>query len=403
MLFGKPATVLFTALVSSALAVGAVHARPQACTSLEAEFIRLSNEASGAPRSAILADSYEQQLEAMRLTRQQAQRLGCGGQFAPQQQCDALASRLSHMQANLDFLQDERSRSIRAGSVHERLAAVRQSLMDLNCGGGGPSIQQPVQPVYGSTIEPGVPTPPGGVQQAPVYGSVPNDNRPTYMRPDVQPLSPQPSRSSATINQNGAASYTSYCVRTCDGYYFPVSSSTPQQYLNEDAALCSSMCPGTETQLYVHLQGEGIEQLRTPQGAPYTALPTAYQFKNGTAPSCSCQGGMELPQSNSIEEASLPALDGVSVAPDYSTGAVNPAAPSTLYEVQPNGEIQELDPNDLTTQSQQDEVVIQEEPAASEEAAAQTKTVQSERPAPRKVEPKSGPVRQVGPKFFADQ
>jgi len=36
--------------------------------------------------------------------------------------------------------------------------------------------------------------------------------------------------------------YRTMCVRLCDGYYFPISSSAPQRQLATDARLCESRC-----------------------------------------------------------------------------------------------------------------------------------------------------------------
>ena len=36
------------------------------------------------------------------------------------------------------------------------------------------------------------------------------------------------------------------CVRTCDGYYFPISFSTTQDRSPEDERTCQAMCPGTK-------------------------------------------------------------------------------------------------------------------------------------------------------------
>ncbi len=413
-MFGKVANFVFSVGVAVTFLAPAATARPQACSTLEAEFVRLSKQADSRPQRSALSGAYAQQIETIRLTRQKAQRLGCGSEYAPAQQCNALAARLADMQANLDYLEDERDRAVRSGSVQARLEAVRQSLIDLNCSGRAPATPPQVYEANSNPTDrgyqvPGSQLPPVGAPQH----SVPIDERPSYMRPDVQPLSPQPSRSSATVRQqDGGQLYTSYCVRTCDGYYFPVSKATPQAHLDEDVALCQTMCPGTETQLYIHGPQEGIDQLRTPGGTPYTALPTAYSFKEGSAASCTCNGSMNLPKAEDIQEASLPPLDGTSAAPDFSSGSV-PATgehlPKTLFDAPTaDKEIQESGAKDLATQSQQDEV--ENQGTASESVATQTttphsqnETARNERPAPRKVAPKTGPVRQVGPKFFADQ
>src|SRR5690606_15645605 len=42
------------------------------------------------------------------------------------------------------------------------------------------------------------------------------------------------------------------CVRTCDGYFFPIAYQTSRRNFDRDAAACASMCPGTNVELYYH-------------------------------------------------------------------------------------------------------------------------------------------------------
>ena len=76
----------------------------------------------------------------------------------------------------------------------------------------------------------------------------------------------------------------SYCVRLCDGRYFPLpagsGSQSPQQ-------LCSAMCPATKTEIY---SGSGIERAASSSGKPYTALPNAFVYRDRLVSSCTCTG-----------------------------------------------------------------------------------------------------------------
>ncbi len=83
--------------------------------------------------------------------------------------------------------------------------------------------------------------------------------------------------------------YRTLCVRTCDGYYFPISFSTVQGQFAADQQTCQSMCPGAEVNLYVyHNPGEDPSQMVSVDGQPYTALPTAFRYRTEYDPSCSC-------------------------------------------------------------------------------------------------------------------
>lgn len=58
------------------------------------------------------------------------------------------------------------------------------------------------------------------------------------------------------INPGGegapSGTYHTVCVRTCDGYYFPVSYSTVPSHFPEDARACQRECPATEAFLYTY-------------------------------------------------------------------------------------------------------------------------------------------------------
>ena len=57
------------------------------------------------------------------------------------------------------------------------------------------------------------------------------------------------------------STYRTVCVRTCDGYYFPVSYSTTPANFQADEQTCQRMCPASETALYSHRNpGEDVAQ-----------------------------------------------------------------------------------------------------------------------------------------------
>ncbi len=84
--------------------------------------------------------------------------------------------------------------------------------------------------------------------------------------------------------------YRTLCVRTCDGYYFPISFSTTPRNFDRDAASCSAKCPGTETELYHYsTNGEEAEDmLSVSSDQPYKDLPTAFSYRTAVTPGCGC-------------------------------------------------------------------------------------------------------------------
>ena len=74
-----------------------------------------------------------------------------------------------------------------------------------------------------------------------------------------------------------------YCVRTCDGRYFPISASDSQSR----AASCSSFCPASETKV---VYGSSIDHAVTESGKPYSELPNAFRHRNELVAGCTCNG-----------------------------------------------------------------------------------------------------------------
>jgi hypothetical protein len=74
-----------------------------------------------------------------------------------------------------------------------------------------------------------------------------------------------------------------YCVRTCDGRHFPISSSGNQS----KAASCSNLCPTAETRV---VYGSSIDDAVTEGGKPYSELPNAYRYRDELVKGCTCNG-----------------------------------------------------------------------------------------------------------------
>jgi hypothetical protein len=80
------------------------------------------------------------------------------------------------------------------------------------------------------------------------------------------------------------------CVRLSDGFFWPISYATLQDYVMNDAQQCQAMCPNTEVELYFYDNpGQEPEQMRNVYGNAYTALPNAFRFREAFDKSASCQ------------------------------------------------------------------------------------------------------------------
>jgi hypothetical protein len=74
-----------------------------------------------------------------------------------------------------------------------------------------------------------------------------------------------------------------YCVRTCDGRYFPIAASDNQSR----AASCNSFCPASETKV---VYGSNIDNAAMENGKPYSELPNAFRYRNEIVAGCTCNG-----------------------------------------------------------------------------------------------------------------
>jgi Protein of unknown function (DUF2865) len=105
--------------------------------------------------------------------------------------------------------------------------------------------------------------------------------------------------------------YRTVCVRTCDGYYFPISFETTPDRFREDEQTCQRMCPAAEVSLYTyHNPGEEMAQSVSLNGRLYTELPTAFQYRKAINPACSCrrpgESWLEALQANGPDDTLAP-------------------------------------------------------------------------------------------------
>ena len=103
--------------------------------------------------------------------------------------------------------------------------------------------------------------------------------------PDMTPLqrSPAPSGGSDWRLRSEGGPRSAYCVRTCDGHYFPVQA---QGNMNV-AQMCQAFCPGSDTKVYA---GGGIDYASAPDGSHYRDLKNAFLYRKHLVANCTCNG-----------------------------------------------------------------------------------------------------------------
>jgi hypothetical protein len=121
--------------------------------------------------------------------------------------------------------------------------------------------------------------------------------------PSLAPSRPEPSRAMPFASEGdffgrpaeqprprvsyGGGGGQAYCVRTCDGRYFPITAGDGQSR----AASCNSFCPASETKV---VYGSSIDSAATEKGKSYSELPNAFRYRNELVAGCTCNGKDQL-------------------------------------------------------------------------------------------------------------
>ncbi|TGR05325.1 DUF2865 domain-containing protein [Mesorhizobium sp. M4B.F.Ca.ET.190.01.1.1] len=288
---------LLAALATSAVAVTEPQAASRMCRQLEAE-LDASRGGGGGP--AIIRkydDAIARQREQMTKARNRASDAGCGFSLFSRNvnKCAAINANIDRMNANLDALLAKRERLSGGGTRRDRgriLAA-----LDAN-GCRDDEIAPRRAPIEEAARDNGG----GGNLFEQLFGG---GNRElealdTPDAPDVPPDDPSERNIRRVINQpdgmdlprlNGE--FRTVCVRTCDGYFFPMSNAASYGDFERDQKNCESSCPGTEMQVFYTrgMDDDAGAMTSSVTGKPYSELPSAYLYKqsNMERPSaCGC-------------------------------------------------------------------------------------------------------------------
>jgi hypothetical protein len=239
------------------------------CGRLEAQLAAIdrgANDPARAEQSRRIEETLNRQQADLDRVQSQWQRLGCQPTtlfniFANQPaQCGPLGNQINQMRAGIDRTQYDLERSRRSNEDEQRQAVIG-ALAQNNCG------QQ-----YRAAVA----QRPKGLFET-IFGGG-NDNPEGPLPPGM------------TDTQIGGGGYRTLCVRTCDGYYFPISFSTSQSRFADDEQTCQKLCPATEAVLYSHRNpGEDVAQAVTSGGHVYKDLANAFRYRREYVASCSCR------------------------------------------------------------------------------------------------------------------
>jgi Protein of unknown function (DUF2865) len=96
----------------------------------------------------------------------------------------------------------------------------------------------------------------------------------------VSPVPPQ---------QHYGGRYRTVCVRLCDGYYWPVSSSVSRGKFYRDSNTCQSSCDAETELFYLPRFSVDIAGMTDISGRTYERLPRAYSYRKSLVEGCRCK------------------------------------------------------------------------------------------------------------------
>jgi hypothetical protein len=242
-----------------------------ACGRLEAQLAAIDRGAGDPARAEQIRrieDARNRQQGDLDRVQAQWQRLGCQPAnlftiFVNQPpQCSQLNTQIGQIRAAIDRTTADLERSRRSGEDDMQRQTVISALAQNNCGpqyrvAAPPRPKGILETLFGGGDNPDGPLPPGA----------------------VEPQMP-----------GGGGGYRTLCVRTCDGYYFPISFATSQSRFAEDEQSCQKLCPAAEAVLYTHRNpGEDVAQAVSSSGRLYKDLANAFRYRREVVPSCGCR------------------------------------------------------------------------------------------------------------------
>lgn len=79
------------------------------------------------------------------------------------------------------------------------------------------------------------------------------------------------------------------CVRTCDGYYWPISRHRSSGGIWQDRGICQSSCLNETRLFYMSGDPDDIANMRDAHGRLYQELPNAFRYRKELVANCRCR------------------------------------------------------------------------------------------------------------------
>lgn len=243
------------AIAFAAGAMLAASLSPSAAQSINCNALRAQIAATPVRSDPRAAAAAQRQRVELQRTAAYAEQLGCNQrQFLffgspPPPQCAQIEARMASMRGNLDRLQN----AVDAGSAQRNALIAR---FNQNCTQQAAAPRNFFEQLFGG----------GGLQE---------DLPPEDMPP---PEEMGPRRGSKAV-----------CVRTCDGYFFPISYNAGGQNPDRLSDLCRAQCPNADTEVFTYSPSRDITDAVSVNGTPYTSLANALKYRRTFNAACTCR------------------------------------------------------------------------------------------------------------------
>lgn len=267
-------------------------AASRSCRQLEARLASLDRGGRASPAQLGKYDSaIARQSEEIGKARSRARRAGCGFSIFGRNiaACASLNASIDRMNANLDTLRSQRARLSKGATRGER-ARVKAALAAKDCRGVAVAEKRLIERRPAAHLFSDEPAnePSGDPELSSEQNGLDDGSYLDQMAELNLEPAPQPQGEFRTM-----------CVRTCDGYFYPVSNAASLRDFERDQKNCESSCPGTRMEVF-YTNGIGDDpanMVSSATGRPYSELRTAYLYKKpGTdpVPACGCNAARDF-------------------------------------------------------------------------------------------------------------
>lgn len=101
------------------------------------------------------------------------------------------------------------------------------------------------------------------------------------------PTLPKPYSFKARTNPN--MSYRTFCVRECDGFYYPLSEASTPGSFPADEAKCQASCSSPAKLFYTPAPGDDAGEMVSLEGERYGEIANAFRYRSEYVEGCACK------------------------------------------------------------------------------------------------------------------